>query len=104
MVMEAQITAAIKVLTEVPPPGSISTFGDVVRCALEAADKATWQLIDTAPKDGTRVLIWRENEDPTKGYFVEEVGGWFDDCEVQLWRVIPPTHWQPLPDPPEGKV
>lgn len=65
-----------------------------------------WQPIDTAPKDGTDVLLF--NGHP-------RVGSWFDSWEYDSWhpeaketggwimyggRVIHPTHWQPLPEPP----
>ena len=60
----------------------------------------TWQLIETAPKDGTRILtaykgtglqinFWR---DPS---FQDAKNGWYcSPIDVQ------PTHWLPLPEPP----
>ena len=63
-----------------------------------------WRPIETAPKDGTlilayarrerkphiRVTWWRTAKDGA-GYI-----GWGEFNE----RYWPPTHWQPLPDPP----
>lgn len=58
-----------------------------------------WQPIDTAPKDGTHILLWTPS--------VRVVGRWDDEAyEPGEWRCIPkgygiePTHWMPLPDPP----
>lgn len=56
-----------------------------------------WQNIETAPKDGTRILV---------------IGGLWDKVEIALadgewWSMRrkqgasgPPTHWMPLPPPP----
>lgn len=58
-----------------------------------------WQPIETAPKDGTRVL-------GCDGSCVEVIffikgRGWFNQsAEISLWNVFPPTHWMPLPQPP----
>lgn len=59
-----------------------------------------WMPIETAPRDGTRIHIIND-----RGQFIVE---WEDDW----WRVEngkmyaslrgdEPTHWQPLPQPPE---
>lgn len=63
-------------------------------------DAMTWQPIDTAPKDGTLVLIWMPL---FKRVFACEfanglwqTGVWTNDMSMH-----PPTHWMPLPDPPQ---
>ncbi len=61
---------------------------------------SNWQPIDTAPKDGRRVLLCNL---PVSWIYV---GHWDDDEECgQCWRDddherADPTHWQPLPEAP----
>ena len=75
-----------------------------------------WQTIDTAPKDGTRVLLCTILADGTQyvvlGHWpVKPIFDQYDEkpaaiieprwCEgdhVPLWRQS--THWMPLPNPP----
>lgn len=73
-----------------------------------------WQLIETAPKDGSRILcwapgweptflMWKENNrfDPPRQYFGDCVE--YDDYALAE-QDGGPTHWMPIPDPPnEGK-
>ena len=71
---------------------------------------SVWQPIETAPRDGTGVII-------TDVSVLTPVSGaaWFYDgkwwCLEQMYRPYPgddgcpwwgtPTHWMPLPPPPE---
>lgn len=67
-----------------------------------------WQTIDTAPKDGTEILLYYDQE----GFMGCVQGWWFsspkeinDGWEFE-WGFIGdpgPTHWMPLPEPPESK-
>lgn len=67
-----------------------------------------WQLIETAPKDGTSILGWFPTVDGAhrmwwNGRHLKAYGsGWIygNGSGVEL-----PTHWMPLPEPPkeEGK-
>ncbi|TWA71943.1 uncharacterized protein DUF551 [Azospirillum baldaniorum] len=71
---------------------------------------ARWQPIETAPKDGTPVLIYGENLLVPGEMVVAVRSDEHDDLE--LWDVHDgkfgphrlrgpsPTHWQPLPPPP----
>lgn len=77
-----------------------------------------WQPIETAPKDGTQIIGYgiiretayiRDEEHPV-GYWGKEDSGpmvrqtYF---KAGLWQTngfgsMRPTHWMPLPNPPEA--
>lgn len=70
-----------------------------------------WLPIDTAPIEGIndhedvrRVLIcapgWRE---PVIGYRYDDGGPWYhaDECADVPYGECNPTHWMPLPQPPQ---
>lgn len=69
-----------------------------------------WQPIATAPKDGTRILLFQpkgDGEDSTRTVaeaawldYVPEESGWCM-AEGDVW--LCPTHWMPLPDAPEAE-
>jgi len=80
----------------------------------------TWQPIETAPKDGTRIMIWwlplrydgsllRPERGLAAGHIMDGV---HYDADLQTWMLggtyadhrnnIKPTHWMPLPQPPTG--
>ena len=74
-----------------------------------------WQPIETAPTDGTSVIIATEQGDFGQAEFHRSQfepfhldGGWFWMSEYgQYWihkkmqRCGEPTHWMPLPEPPK---
>jgi hypothetical protein len=60
-----------------------------------------WQPIETAPKDGTKIIVYRPNAEyqPIVGvdYWSKELGNvWANSNEHRQ-----PTHWMPLPEPPK---
>lgn len=76
-----------------------------------------WQPIETAPKDGTPILLywphypdeekgvvwlgaWKVNDRLAKGYFSDSCE--WDDFEMAEPRYAP-SHWQPLPPPPKDE-
>lgn len=54
-----------------------------------------WMPIDSAPLDGTWVLLWCGYGIPDLGFF-GQLGQWEDSSNF-----IEPTHWMPLPEPPK---
>lgn len=63
---------------------------------------AGWQPIETAPKDGTTVLVELAGDPPTTAYFSEE-WGWLlaTPGGGATDRRCNPTHWMPLPESPK---
>lgn len=59
-----------------------------------------WQLIDTAPRDGSEVLIAWPGQEPVVGWW-ERFRGCFAWHEASRPKFHQPTHWMPLPAPPE---
>lgn len=75
-----------------------------------------WRTIETAPKDGTFILLINEahqGEHPLGGPYNAEqkaprVCRWVKmfrpnwcDCHGHYDSSFEPTHWMPLPEPPE---
>ena len=70
-----------------------------------------WQPIATAPKDETEIDLWMV--DRLAGLSWRQAGAWWDesrwvimdDCgdvrEVGCEGIQVPTHWMPLPAPPQ---
>lgn len=58
-----------------------------------------WQPIETAPRDGTRVLIYN-GEDVLEARYC--FGCWQDPVYSEWMGDVAgkPTHWMPLPEPP----
>ena len=67
-------------------------------------DAVTWRPIETAPKDGTHVLLFVAEAD------VKVTGGyWSDHRKCHCWiaggymrKSCPPTHWMPLHETPNA--
>lgn len=77
------------------------------RAALEAQNEALkkrveWQPIETAPKDGTVILVCELEDDfVTIGKFNEGHWNGVDHgVHINSGLRIAPTHWMPLPDKP----
>jgi Protein of unknown function (DUF551) len=108
MASEAEVEAAAEVLSV------YLVDKDDIRSALEAAERVRWQPIEMAPKDGTSIfaecgnncfiVAWRTwYNELTRG----DVTGWWSVGAKNAYQpeqlIIKPTHWQPLPSPPENK-
>lgn len=57
-----------------------------------------WQPIDTAPKDGSDVLLYADF--CYTAFWDGSFRGWVDNARGSLWP-IPATHWMPLPEAPK---
>lgn len=63
-----------------------------------------WQPIETAPRDGNEFLVWMFGNSMAVVYFI-------DTNEEFPWATMDgpgynknaPTHWMPLPAPPEAQ-
>lgn len=99
----------------------------VARTIQAERERDGWQTMETAPKDGTEILLYREDcgvmlgrwiaccefiadGDPGNDFCPEgndeawEEPDWFGADFIQGYRITndgAPTHWQPLPTPPE---
>lgn len=107
----------------IPAPGKEAAALDALQChnipaaimridsAIRAHEAQGWQTIDKAPKDGTRILLWIVHQ--TAKYSADPIGeGWMSPC-IGKWidhngggwthsgLCGTPTHWMPLPPPPE---
>lgn len=68
------------------------------------SDEPKWQPISTAPKDMTFVLLYgyaNGTETQAVGAWNSDLRKWVLDRAPKLW-MPDPTHWQPLPEPPEA--
>ena len=70
-----------------------------------------WQSIETAPRDGTEILLAvKYSRAPRKGFFTEVMTGHGRSCmRHDDWVATSgadvtgtATHWMPLPENPEG--
>lgn len=81
---------------------------------------SAWQDIGTAPKDGSEILVadsygvhkvaWLDNASrPSRGKsrkldFAWCVPGSWQDEQGGFYTIDNPTHWMPLPEPPETEA
>lgn len=98
---DPRVQAAINAYLSVCDVG-VDVDHEAMRAAIAVANAAAWQAIDTAPKDGTPILVcisgaqyWPDKAEYRTGF------GWVYPCQKH-GPSLPPTHWQPLPTPPKG--
>lgn len=87
---------------------------DLAACEAALAEEQQrhqWQPIETAPKDGTLILGWDTKVMRGKGAACVMLWARNETTQKHEWmnfwnayRVDGPTHWQPLPQPPERRV
>lgn len=63
-----------------------------------------WQPIESAPRDGSLVLLTDADCDPCHLIAQWNRGAWWGEKtrsgRALVWETA--THWMPLPDPPSG--
>jgi len=103
---------AIEVLKEIqemyfhPCPDNVSHQKEALTHAIESMKRNVWQPIDTAPKDGTTIIVYRPKFD---GKYIPKVGvdywGKYKLKPMGCWMKsrtdVQPTHFILLPEPPQ---
>lgn len=71
--------------------------------ATGAVDGGGWKDIETAPKDGTEIMLYWPywHNTPVIGHWNESQAQWWSECVLSDGP--PPTRWQPLPKAPTSK-
>ena len=64
-----------------------------------------WQPIETAPKDGTEVLVYGDGQGMSVAWWETKYiwvrpGAWVSDFGRSDTHTHEPSHWMPLPPPP----
>ena len=61
-----------------------------------------WRPIETAPKDGTRILLWAPGARLDIWKWID-ISRWWEAGDTEWWRegIHGPTHWMPIPEPLE---
>jgi len=101
-------------LRDIAENGGVAQDEQLVRASeMEKLERANaelrkaleWKPIETAPKDWSNVILANVDD------WNESVQGYYD-CDAECWRSMSgietehngecyPTHWMPLPNPPE---
>lgn len=73
----------------------------------EMKEGEDWQPIETAPKDGTAILVWMVGgcdvvrySVPAEATTVDYAYPWLPVTQGEAYRADLPTHWRHLPAPP----
>lgn len=82
-------------------PEAFSAMGKVITSAAKQSADG-WKPLETAPMDGTRVDLWESVTGQRFCNCYVKDGMWHWRCRP-LDRAFLPTHWRPLPPPPNDK-
>ena len=74
---------------------------DAMRAAILAAERAAWRGIETAPRDGTPILVAVAGGEFHASSAEWRNGVWCIQDTARM-LLVAPTHWRPLPAPPDG--
>ncbi len=103
IVLREALTKVRQWIADLPIPTQGATWMlGVVDDAVRGS--SSWQLIDSAPKDGTEIILGSFREDFEDPIVMNSC--WIDDdergCYWLDWRGLPePTHWMFLPPLPK---
>lgn len=95
-----RLLAGFKATPEMRDPHSLAEAALALLDSALASDQG-WLPIETAPRDGTRVLLWSSDKDVCSEPYAK-LSRWHEG----FWRGVGfnfsanATHWQPLPTPP----
>jgi len=78
--------------------GTIKTEMAELRAALDEARE--WRTMDTAPRDGTTILLSDGSEFVRMGFLTPTGNRWRSSAGL----TIKPTAWMPLPDAPKKEL
>ena len=103
-------------LGESVSPEEVSKVVAELNAAHPQATEPAWRPIETAPKDGTRILVCKAKDvdgnpmGDSFGLFVQRAEWWEGDGWIVYCSLVhepqcffDPTHWMPLPAAPEAK-
>jgi hypothetical protein len=103
----------LQVTDAVGPVGHLMHPKDIRRRGKRKPPASAWQPIDTAPADGTHVLVAFRRciyTDDTRNFAKvregwldphRDGGTWYTAEGYELEGPEEPTHWMPLPEPPK---
>lgn len=86
----------------VPQGSEVTVAGFIARAIQAERERDRWQPIETAPRDGTRILLRLSNGEVFSGWGTEEAGFQKFHADGTDIGWLNPRHWQPLPSPPSG--
>ena len=70
----------------------------LAKAGAESIKPSLWQPIETAPKDGTGLLVYSD-ERIISAMWSDGADDWVE--VVHEYTFANPTHWMPLPEPPK---
>ena len=70
----------------------------------ELETASVWQPIETAPKDGTDILLWVNDSEAVTGCTLPNDRYWSMPIPSMYYEYDHPTHWMPLPQPPSDQA
>lgn len=114
-VLDPQYAPLSRVMAEMSPASSIALYDhirDAISELLDEIDRLRalqeWRPIETAPRDGTPILAYYKirNADGDEAWVVPAIAVYWLPVQWVNFETggklkVQPTHWMPLPNPPE---